>query len=231
MEVAIGSALLLAAMGEKGYAEYLGHHLSQGFGASERPDLAMDWYQISLDAMGQGQMVVAPGLVGRDELIKKASYTINGRADELQPEAEVQEAALPVFELAPAADPVGELALKIADELEKAPVVEEAAVEPAPEVIPEAPVEVAVAEPVAEPEVAAVEAPVVAAVDPAPVFVAPKVADAIGTAPAALPEAEAAPVVVAEAPVEAQADTALVNAGAQAAIMAARLPFLIFSSY
>jgi peptidoglycan hydrolase-like protein with peptidoglycan-binding domain len=218
MEVAIGSALLLAAMGEKGYAEYLGHHLSQGFGASERPDLAMDWYQISLDAMGQGQMVVAPGLVGRDELIKKASYTINGRADELAPEAEVQDAALPVFEVTPVA-----------------PVVEEAAVEPAPEVMPEAPADVAVAEPeaVAEPapevmpeapaDVAVAEPEAV--VEPAPVFVAPKVADITATMPAPLPEP--APVAVAEA----QADTALVNAGAQAAIMAARLPFLIFSSY
>jgi len=52
MDVAIGSALLLTVMGEKGYVEYLGHQLSQGFGATERPDLAMDWDQISLDAMG-----------------------------------------------------------------------------------------------------------------------------------------------------------------------------------
>jgi peptidoglycan hydrolase-like protein with peptidoglycan-binding domain len=212
MEVAIGSALLLAAMGEKGYAEYLGHHLSQGFGASERPDLAMDWYQISLDAMGQGQMVVAPGLVGRDELIKKASYTINGRADELQPEAEVQEAALPVFELAPEAPVVEEAA--VVEPVPEAPVVEEAAVEPVPEVIEAAPAEVAVVEPEA-------------VVAPAPVFVAPKVADIAGATVAPLPETESAPVAMAEA----KSDTALVNAGAQAAIMAARLPFLIFSSY
>jgi peptidoglycan hydrolase-like protein with peptidoglycan-binding domain len=211
MEVAIGSALLLAAMGEKGYAEYLGHHLSQGFGASERPDLAMDWYQISLDAMGQGQMVVAPGLQGRDALIKKASYTINGRAGELQPEAEVQDAALPVFELAPEAPVVEEAAMvePVIEPVPDAPVVEEAAVEPEPEVIVEAPVEVAVAEPAA------------------PVFVAPKVADIAAAPPAPLAEVEPAPVAVAET----QADTALVNAGAQAAIMAARLPFLIFSSY
>ena len=61
----------------------------------------MGWYQMSLDAMGQGQMVVAPGMPGRDALIKKAAYTINGRAAEVQPEAKVEEAALPVFELAP----------------------------------------------------------------------------------------------------------------------------------
>jgi peptidoglycan hydrolase-like protein with peptidoglycan-binding domain len=104
MGVAIGSALLLAAMGERGYSEYLGHHLSQGFGAAERPDLAMDWYQMSLDAMDQGQTVVAPGLAGRDAVIRKASYTINGRSSELAPEVGVQEAALPVFKMAPETD-------------------------------------------------------------------------------------------------------------------------------
>jgi peptidoglycan hydrolase-like protein with peptidoglycan-binding domain len=115
MGVAIGSALLLAAMGERGYSEYLGHHLSQGFGATERPDLAMDWYQMSLDAMEQGQTVVAPGLEGREALIKKASYTINGRVSELEPEAVVQEATLPVFAVpteAADAAPEAELAVE-----------------------------------------------------------------------------------------------------------------------
>lgn len=221
MEVAIGSALLLAAMGEKGYAEYLGHHLSQGFGATERPDLAMDWYQISLDAMGEGQMVVAPGMEGRDALIKKASYTINGRADELAPEVTVQEAALPVFTLAPEMAPVEEAAAPVVEE----PVAEEAAVDPAlmvPATDESGPVDVASA----AFEVAPVVEPVI---DPAPVFVAPKVADLVApaTAPQPAPVPEAAPVAV----VEAMPDTSIVNAGAQAAIMAARLPFLIFSSY
>lgn len=179
MDVAIGSALLLAAMGEKPYAEYLGHHLSQGFGATVRPDLAMDWYQISIDAMGQGQMVVAPEVAGRDVLIKKAAYVINGRAGELEPEAAVQEAALPVFEVP----------LEV--------VVEEAAAVPEP-----APVAETVA--------------IATAAEAAPIVVAPELAD-VG-----VPEALAA------APVP---DTALVNTGAQAAMMAARLPFLIFSSF
>lgn len=161
MDVAIGSALLLSAMGEKGYGEYLGHHLSQGFGATQRPDLAMGWYEMSLDAMGEGHMVVAPGLGGRDVLIRKAAFTINGRAGELAPEAKILEAALPVFDLEP--------------EIEEAAV----AVEP-------------------ETEVAA--APVLEAV----------------------PEAMAS---------EAVPNGEVVNAGAQAAIMAARLPFLIFSSF
>jgi peptidoglycan hydrolase-like protein with peptidoglycan-binding domain len=215
MNVAIGSALLLAAMGERGYSEFLGHHLSQGFGATERADLAMDWYQMSIDAMEQGQMVVAPGMAGRDALIRKASYTINGRAAELAPEATVQEAALPVFEIAPEADAV----------VETAPVIEEAAVEPAtvvPEAVEAAPTEVAVA----VPEAAPVEEMAVA-----PVFVAPKVADITGITPAPVPVIEPAPVAVAEAAPDTLPDTSIVNAGAQAAIMAARLPFMIFASY
>lgn len=168
MNVAIGSALLLSAMGERGYSEYLGHHLSQGFGATERPDLAMDWYQMSLDAMEGGQSVVAPGVEGRDAVIKKASYTISGRASELEPEVEVQEAALPVFEVAPEAE------------------TDVAAVEPVIE-----PVVEPVLEPVAEAEVVAL---------------------APDAAPAAGPNGE------------------IMNSGMQAAIMAARLPLLIFSS-
>jgi len=178
MEVAIGSALLLAAMGERGYSEYLGHHLTQGFGATERPDLAMDWYQMSLDAMGQGQMVVAPGVMGRDELIRKAAYTLNGRAAELEPKVEVQEAALPVFEMVPAGE------------------------SPTVEVV------------TATPDAVAVED--VVAADPmlAPLPESLAVADqepALGTAMSE--------------------DPGVVAVGTQAAIMAARLPFLIFSSY
>jgi hypothetical protein len=163
MDVAIGSALLLAAMGEKGYSEYLGHHLSQGFGAAERPDLAMDWYQMSLDAMQGGQTVVAPGVQGRDAVIKKASYTISGRASELAPEVEIQEAALPVFE------------------------------------VPEVETDVAVAAPVVAP----------------PVEEAPQV---VALAPEATLPAEGGP------------NGEIMNQGMQAAIMAARLPVMIFSS-
>jgi len=188
LDVAIGSALLLTAMGERGYAEYLGHHLAQGFGATERPDLAMGWYDLTLEAMGQGQMVVAPGVAGRDTLIKKAAYTINGRAGELVPEAVIEEASLPVFEVAP-------------EVVAAEGIVEEAAV--AVPVIEAPATDVAVTEPEA-----------------APVFVAPELAEVVETA-------EAAPV----AESLGTPDTSVVNAGAQAAIMAARLPFLIFSSY
>lgn len=205
MDVAIGSALLLTAMGEKAYAEFLGHHLSQGFGATVRPDLAMGWYEMSLAATGQGGVVVvAPGMEGRDALIRKAAFTINGRAAELEPEAVIEEAALPVFEVAPEAvveEPAAEVAV--------AP-----ALKPkTPKVVVAAPVEETVA---VEPEVEA-----------APVFEAPKLADVgLGT-PAPMPEAEIAP----ELAVDVPANSDMMNAGAQAAMMAARLPFMIFSSF
>ncbi|MES2666998.1 MAG: peptidoglycan-binding domain-containing protein [Pseudomonadota bacterium] len=98
MDVAIGSALLLAGLGEGAYAELLGHHLSQGYGANIRPDLAMEWYDLSLASGGQ---VFAPGLQGRGDLIRKAAYTLNGRAADLAPQPVVQEAALPAFSVAP----------------------------------------------------------------------------------------------------------------------------------
>ena len=102
MDVAVGSALLLTALGERAYAELPGHHLSQGFGASVRPDLALDWYQMGLDAMGQGGSVFAPGLTERPALIRKAAFTMAGRAGDLAP---VVPAALPQFALVPETAP------------------------------------------------------------------------------------------------------------------------------
>jgi peptidoglycan hydrolase-like protein with peptidoglycan-binding domain/Tfp pilus assembly protein PilZ len=102
MDVAVGSALLLTAMGEAGYAELLGHHLSQGFGATVRPELALEWYEMGVSAMGQGQAVFAPGLGDRSGVIRKAAYTVAGRAGDLAP---VVPAALPQFALVPEAAP------------------------------------------------------------------------------------------------------------------------------
>ncbi len=101
MDVAVGSALLLTALGEAGYSELLGHHLSQGFGATVRPDLALDWYQMGLDAMGGGKAVFAPGLTDRPDVIRKAAFTIAGRAGELAPLA----VSLPQFAIADPAAP------------------------------------------------------------------------------------------------------------------------------
>ncbi|MDT8857030.1 peptidoglycan-binding protein [Paracoccaceae bacterium Fryx2] len=95
MDVAIGSALLLTALGEKGYAELLGHHLSQGFGTNPRSDLAAGWYGMGLEGAANGLSVFAPGLPDRNEVIRKASMTLNGRVDAAPP-APVP-AALPGF--------------------------------------------------------------------------------------------------------------------------------------
>ncbi|RGP35618.1 peptidoglycan-binding domain-containing protein [Pseudotabrizicola alkalilacus] len=127
MDVAVGSALLLTALGEQGYAELLGHHLSQGYGATVRPELALDWYDMGLTAIGQGQAVFAPGLGDRGAVIRKAAYTAAGRADALVP---VVPATLPQFavvpEAAPAAAPVAPQSVAQADATPTAPAADSA---------------------------------------------------------------------------------------------------------
>lgn len=122
MGVAVASNLILAALGEGAYGELLGHHLSQGFGATTRADLAFDWYDMALKAAEQtGAVPFSPGQPERMQLVRKAAYTIAGRADQAaMPEA--VPATLPSF-AAPAPT--------------EAPV-EQAAAAPAPDVSPQA---------------------------------------------------------------------------------------------
>ncbi|RAZ86868.1 peptidoglycan-binding domain-containing protein [Cereibacter johrii] len=126
MDVAVASALLLTALGQKGYAELLGHHLAQGFGASQRPDLALDWYQMGLDAAQSGTAVFGQGMPDRTEVIRKAAYTVGGRADLIVPPAP---APLPVF--APVTPPPVEVAVPAPAPVAP-PTVEAAAPAPAP---------------------------------------------------------------------------------------------------
>lgn len=78
MGVALGSALLLAALGQKGYGELIGHHLARGFGAARRPDLALDWYE---GALAQPKdAVFAPGQPERGAMILNAAAAMAGRA-------------------------------------------------------------------------------------------------------------------------------------------------------
>lgn len=77
MPVALGSALVLGAIGEGGYDELVGHHLMQGVGTDERPDLALGWYESGIKATP----VFAPGQPERNGLIHKAALMMNGRAD------------------------------------------------------------------------------------------------------------------------------------------------------
>jgi hypothetical protein len=105
LDVAIGSALLLTVLGEKSYAELLGHHLVGGFGASQRPDLALPWYEMSLEAgTGGTTTVFAPGMPDRAALIRKAAFTVGGRPDQASLQAPVP-AALPTFTVTPTPAP------------------------------------------------------------------------------------------------------------------------------
>ncbi|QBF32351.1 peptidoglycan-binding domain-containing protein [Thalassococcus sp. S3] len=79
MDVALGSSLLLFAMGEGVYGELMGHHLAQGFGTAKRTDMALVWYEQGLTAIENGaQPVFAPGQPERNDLIRKASLQLNG---------------------------------------------------------------------------------------------------------------------------------------------------------
>ena len=142
MDVAIASALLLTALGEGAYGELVGHHLSQGYGANVRPDLALDWYDTGLAAMGAGAAIFAPGIVDRPEVIRKAAFTIGGRAYE-PVVALPQFAADPALVVEPqiAAAPAPEAVLPATPEKNVAALVAPAAIDPvvAPEVVATAP--------------------------------------------------------------------------------------------
>nr|WP_274705728.1 peptidoglycan-binding protein [Salipiger pentaromativorans] len=99
LDTAMGAALMLVSLGKAPYAELLGHHLSQGFGASQRRDLAISWYSQALDALDAGAVpVFGPGQPERAGLVRKASLMLGGNAGAAAPEATVTKAAsLPVF--------------------------------------------------------------------------------------------------------------------------------------
>ena len=136
MEVAIASALLLTTLGEGAYAELLGHHLAQGFGAARRPDLALGWYDMGLNALqGGATAVFAPGQPERADLIRRAAFGMGGRADPLPTPVP---AALPSFSVpvapapAPVAAPEDQSALQPVSQAPAVPVM--ALAEPAAEV-------------------------------------------------------------------------------------------------
>ena len=98
MDVAMGSALLLTSLGDAGYAELLGHHLSQGIGASERTDIAVGWYDAALASFTEtGNMAFAPGQPERMSLLKKASFMLQGQSSAVPAETAPQPAALPLL--------------------------------------------------------------------------------------------------------------------------------------
>lgn len=98
MDVAMGSALLLTSLGEAGYSELLGHHLSQGIGAAERSDMALEWYETALAAFTDtGTSVFAPGQPDRMALLQKAAFMLNGQSDLVSEDPKPQPAALPLL--------------------------------------------------------------------------------------------------------------------------------------
>lgn len=101
MDVAIGSALILTVLGEKPYAELMGHHLVAGIGATQRSDLALPWFDLGFEAGEDGAtQVFAPGMADRPALIRLAAYSAAGRniPGSTVPSAPVP-AALPSFVL------------------------------------------------------------------------------------------------------------------------------------
>ncbi|MGB3409078.1 MAG: hypothetical protein WBA67_16470, partial [Jannaschia sp.] len=103
MDVALGSALLLVAMGSAPHAELVGHHLHDGFGAAKRPDLAREWYQSAIDALQGGAVpVFAPNQSDRTDVLIWATTGATEKASVATPEMSVPVvAALPTFQLPP----------------------------------------------------------------------------------------------------------------------------------
>ncbi len=100
MDVAMGSALLLTSLGEAGYAELLGHHLSQGIGASKRGEIAAAWYEAAMTSFeSNGVSVFAPGQPERMGLVQKAAMMVSGQPSAAAPATQPQEAALPLLVL------------------------------------------------------------------------------------------------------------------------------------
>lgn len=95
MNVALGSGLLLAALGEDAYGELMGHHLNEGFGTARRPDLAKAWFAAAIEAVENGaEPVFAPGDPGRNALLRKAVFDADSG---VQGEAVQPASTLPTF--------------------------------------------------------------------------------------------------------------------------------------
>ncbi|MEN8740830.1 MAG: peptidoglycan-binding protein, partial [Phaeobacter gallaeciensis] len=98
LDIAMGSALIMVAIGKRPYAELIGHHMSQGFGAAKSVPAAQDWYAVAVTALENGaEAVFSPGQPERAGLIKAAAAQLGG-SGQLQPvPASGAAAALPTF--------------------------------------------------------------------------------------------------------------------------------------
>lgn len=80
LSVALGSALILAALGETAYGELPAHHLMQGIGAVQRRDLAAQWFDASVPVSLSTEVTFQPGPVARNQLVLAASHAAMGGA-------------------------------------------------------------------------------------------------------------------------------------------------------
>lgn len=95
MQVALGSALIMSAIGQKPYAELIAHHLQHGFGLATNSTQAQAWYATAFDALNSGvEPVFAPGQSDRTALLQAAVAGTSGTAPLVQPVA-----ALPTISL------------------------------------------------------------------------------------------------------------------------------------
>lgn len=93
-EVALASALILFAVGDSVYGELIGHHLAQGYGTGQSPELALQWFAKSKQALDAGQQAVfAPGQPERNSLVYNAAVKVGGGGSQAGSSA----SALPSF--------------------------------------------------------------------------------------------------------------------------------------
>ena len=100
MAAALGGALLLTALGERPYAELVGHHLHGGFGTDDNADMALAWYEVAISALDGGAApVFAPSQADRVEVLRKAALGLAGGDVAMPVPASSTGSSMPVFTL------------------------------------------------------------------------------------------------------------------------------------
>jgi hypothetical protein len=87
MRMAVGSALMLVALGEPAYGELLGHHLREGFGTTTRPTSPRAGTRPRSAALEQGATpAFMPGQPERTALLRAATLQVGGGNAGLAPQ-------------------------------------------------------------------------------------------------------------------------------------------------
>ncbi|MBJ3761147.1 peptidoglycan-binding protein [Maribius pontilimi] len=74
MGLALGSGLLLVALGQSAYGELMGHHLHRGAGVAANPGRAKDWFDMGLSAAEAGDPVFAPSQPERLTVLRRVLF-------------------------------------------------------------------------------------------------------------------------------------------------------------